>query len=175
MRPSGTHLYKMVCPSVGPSVRPSVRLSVTTPVQKPRFSAVFGHGDILHWNKWSTKMFWEPPLLLSHFTRLFVFLSLHMCHMINTRWDTARTHRCPVGLVFMFSVNYRIWRSIIFQSVKDFFAALVMPEGSHVMSLDPVDPMYSQIWRQLQRKKHTSLKTKICSIVVPFHPIHSNF
>ena len=33
---------------VGPSVRPSVRLSVTTPVQKPRFSAVFGHGDILH-------------------------------------------------------------------------------------------------------------------------------
>ena len=29
-----------------------------------------------------------------------VHLSLHICHMINTRRDTVRTHRCPVGLVF---------------------------------------------------------------------------
>ena len=28
MRPSGTHLHKRVCPTVGPSVRPSVRPSV---------------------------------------------------------------------------------------------------------------------------------------------------
>ena len=84
-----------VRPSVGPSVRPSV-----TPVQKPRFSAVFGHGEILHWNKWSTNMFWEPPLLLSCFTRLFVHLSLRICHMINTRRDTVRTLLCPVGLVY---------------------------------------------------------------------------
>ena len=41
-------------------------------------------------------MFLEPPL---HFTSLFVHLSPHICHMINTRRDTARTHRCPVGLV----------------------------------------------------------------------------
>ena len=33
--------------SVRRSVRPSVRPSVT-PVRKPRFSAVFSHGDILH-------------------------------------------------------------------------------------------------------------------------------
>ena len=45
MRPSGTHLYERVCPSVSPSDRPSVRPSIT-PVQKP---AVFGHGAILHW------------------------------------------------------------------------------------------------------------------------------
>ena len=94
MRPSGTHLYKRVCPSVRWSVRRSV-----TPVQNPRTSPVFDHGEILHWNKWSTNMFWEPPLLLSRFTRLFVHLSLHICHMINTSKDTARTHRCPVGLV----------------------------------------------------------------------------
>ena len=47
-------------------------------------------------------MFLEPPLLFSHFTRLFVHLSLHIYHMINKRKDTARTHRCPVGLVFFF-------------------------------------------------------------------------
>ena len=92
------HLYKRFCPSVGPSVRPSVGPSVT-PVQKPRFSAVFGHGKILNWNKWSTKRFWEPPLLLSRFTRLFVHLSLHICCMINRRRDTVRTHRCQFGLV----------------------------------------------------------------------------
>ena len=103
---ASSHLYKRVCPSVrrsvGPSVCPSVRPSVrrsVTPVQKPRFSAVFGHGEILHWNKWSTSMFWEPPLLLNHFTRLFVHLSLRICHMINTRRDTVRTHLCPGGLV----------------------------------------------------------------------------
>ena len=44
-------------------------------------------------------MFWEPPLLLSGFTRLFIHLSLYIRHMINTRRDTARTHCCPVGLV----------------------------------------------------------------------------
>ena len=26
-------------------------------------------------------------------------LSLHICHMFKTRRDTARAHRCPVGLV----------------------------------------------------------------------------
>ena len=49
--------------SIRGSVRPSVRMSVTQ-VQKPRFSIVFGHCEILYWNKWSTNMFWEPPLLL---------------------------------------------------------------------------------------------------------------
>ena len=50
MRASGTQLYKRVFPSIGPLVRPSVHLFVT-PVQKPCFSAVFGHGEILLWNK----------------------------------------------------------------------------------------------------------------------------
>ena len=88
MRPSGTHLYKR---SVGPSVGRSVGRSIT-PMQIP---AVFGHGEILHWNKWSTNMFWEcfhPSVCPS--------VSPYICHMINTRWHTARTHRCPVGLVF---------------------------------------------------------------------------
>ena len=99
MRPSGTHLYKRVFrPSVRPSVSPSVRMSVAQG-QKPRFSAVFGHVEILYRTKSSTNIFLEPSLLLSRFTRLFVHLSLHICHMINTHRDTARTHRCPVGLV----------------------------------------------------------------------------
>ena len=77
----------------GLSVRGSVGMSVT-PVQKPRFLAVFGHGEILHWNKWSTNMFWE-----SFHPSVRPSVSPYICHMINTRWDTARTHRCPVGLV----------------------------------------------------------------------------
>ena len=84
MRPSGTHLYKRVCPSVHPSVRRSVCMYVTQG-QKPRFSAVFGQCEILTWNKWSTSMFWEPFLPLCRFTRLFVHLTLHICHMINTQ------------------------------------------------------------------------------------------
>ena len=51
-------------------------------------------------------MFLEPPLLLSHFTRSFVHLSLHIFHMINTRRDTARTHRCPVRLVLFFLLKF---------------------------------------------------------------------
>ena len=93
---------RQVCLSVRRSVRHSVRSSTrpsVTPLQKLRFSAVFGHGEILHWNKWSTNMFWEPPLLVSRFTRLFIHLSLHICHMINSRRNTVRTHLCPVGLV----------------------------------------------------------------------------
>ena len=93
-----THLNKRVCPSVRPSV---------TPVQKPRFLAVFGHGEIIQRNNWSTNMFWEPPLLLSRIPRLFVYLSLHICHMINTRSDTVRTHRCPVGLDYVLFAHRR--------------------------------------------------------------------
>ena len=103
MRPSGTHLYyKRVCPSVRPSVLPSVRPSVRpsiTPVQKPRFSAVFGLGEILYWFKRSTNEFWESPLLLSRFICQFVHLSFRSCHMFNTRRDTVWTHRCPVERV----------------------------------------------------------------------------
>ena len=65
--------------SVRPSIRPSARPSVT-PVQKPHFSDVLGHGEVLKWNKWSTNMFWECPLLLSRFTRLFVHLPPYMSH-----------------------------------------------------------------------------------------------
>ena len=41
----------------------------------------------------------RAPLPFSHSTHLFVHLSLHIYHMIKTRKDTARTQRCPVGLV----------------------------------------------------------------------------
>ena len=95
--------------AVRPSVRPSVGRSVT-PVQKPHFSAVFGHGEILHWNKWSTNMFWE-----SFHPSVRPSVSPYICHMINTRWDTARTHRCPVGLVFPMAPNcaFPVWRTEI--------------------------------------------------------------
>ena len=107
---ASSHLYKRVCPSVRPSVRRSVGPSVT-PVQKPRFSAVFGHGEILHWNKWSTNMFWE-----SFHPSVRPSVSPYICHMINTRWDTARTHRCPVGFVsFLLSFVSSI-RSFFFNS-----------------------------------------------------------
>ena len=51
----------------------------------------------------------EPPLLLSHFTRLFVHRFLHICHMINTRKDTVRTHIRPSGLVYE---NATFWGSL---------------------------------------------------------------
>ena len=96
------YLYKRVYPPI----RPSICLSVcplecpsVACVQKPHFPDVFGHGEILYWNKWSTNVLWEPPLLLCHFIGLFVHLSLHIWHMFNTHRDTVRTHRCPVGLV----------------------------------------------------------------------------
>ena len=40
-----------------------------------------------------------------------------------------------------------------------FFAAYVMPKGSHVMASLPQNPVSCQIllWRQLQRREHTSL------------------
>ena len=48
-------------------------------------------------------LFWEPPFLLSHFTCLFVHLSLRICEMIDIRRDTARTHRCLIQLVYFHS------------------------------------------------------------------------
>ena len=108
--------------SIRGSVRPSVGPSVTQ-VLKPRFSAVFGRVEILYWNKWSTNIFWEPPLLFSHSTHLFVHLSLHIYHMINTRKDTAQTHRCPVGLVtFIFTIIIQCstlipWSSLCFSFI----------------------------------------------------------
>ena len=54
--------------SIWGSVRPSVRRSVRWSVRRSvtRFSAVFGRGDILHWNKCSTNMFWVfSPVCLS--------------------------------------------------------------------------------------------------------------
>ena len=64
-----------VRPSVCRSVRPSIHRSVT-PVQKPRFSAVFGHDEILHWIYCETNMIWEPPLLLLSF-------HLSVCPSVN--------------------------------------------------------------------------------------------
>ena len=100
-----------VRPSVRPLVRPSVRPSVgqLRLCKKPRFSAVFGHDEILHWNKWATHMFWE-----SFHPSVCPSVSPYICHMINTRWDTARTHRCPVGLV-----NSQIHALLIRQQKSD--------------------------------------------------------
>ena len=95
MCPSGTHLYKRVCPSVRLSVRPSVRWSVTL-VQSPRFSAVFGQSKILWWIEWSTKVFWVPdecaerpklltPIWSSHCKMLITPITLNQEHSHQLR------------------------------------------------------------------------------------------
>ena len=119
MRPSGTHLYKRVCPSVGPSirqsvgplVRPSVRMSIRYASAKTAFLGCFRP----RWDPILKQMINQhvfrasfTTLLLSRFTHLFVPLSPQICHMINTRRDTVRTHRCPVGLVSLFFACERV-------------------------------------------------------------------
>ena len=59
-------------------------------------------------------MIWEPPLLLSRFTHRFVHPSLHICHMIDTRKDTVRTHRCPVGLVHLHVEYPPTWMKFVY-------------------------------------------------------------
>ena len=141
MRLSGTHLYKRVCLSVSPLARLSVK-----PVQKPCFSAVFGHDEILSWkgwNKWSKNVFWELPLLPCCFIGLFVHLSLHICHMINTSKATARTHRCPVGLVLSlscicsFSDGFAIWLAA---------SAKYLNGLQHHRSCPPMTTVPSSLW-----------------------------
>ena len=48
----------------------------------------------------------NQPVLRAFSPYLFVHLSLLICHMINTHRDTARTHRCLVGLVCSYSVAF---------------------------------------------------------------------
>ena len=141
MRPSGTYLYKRLCPSVGPSVGRSV-----TPVQKLRFSAVFGHGDILHWSKRSTNMFWEslhPSVCPS--------VSPYICHMINTCWDTARTHRCPVGLVHLQkkkSRNLKLYTKVCAHNTRALVSHMEMRKWSHICTLSN----WADFPRHLSRK-----------------------
>ena len=54
-------------------------------VQKLRFSTVFGHSEILHWNKWSTKMFWE-----SFHPSVHPSVSPYICHMIIKETQPGR-------------------------------------------------------------------------------------
>ena len=91
MRPSGTHLYKRVCPSVRPLRKCQNRV--------PRlFLATMR--SYTESNDRQTCL--EGFLYYScRFFCLFVQLSLHICHMFNTRRATARTHLCPVGLVYI--------------------------------------------------------------------------
>ena len=101
MRPSGTLLCKRVCPSVRPSVRWSVRRSVC-PLRKckvcvPRLFLTTMR-SFTDSNDRQT-CFESLIYYSSRFICLFVHVSLHICHMFNTRRDTAQTHRCPVGLV----------------------------------------------------------------------------
>ena len=78
MRPSGTHLYKRVCPSVGPSVGPSVRRSVRRASVGPlrlcedRVSRLF-----LATVRSYTETNDQPTYFESLFIRRFVHLSLH--------------------------------------------------------------------------------------------------
>ena len=117
-----TWLYMSLCRSVCPSVRWSVRRSVRRSVRpsvrplhmcKNRVSRLFfGHGEILYWIKRNLR----ASFATLSFICLLVHLSLHICHMfiakVNTRGDTVRTHRCPVGLVIRSNMffNAILWK-----------------------------------------------------------------
>ena len=76
MRPSGTHLYKRVCPSVGPSVGRSVRRSVRYACAKTAFLGCF-------WPRWDPTL---KQMINQHVLRVFspvcssICLSIHMSH-----------------------------------------------------------------------------------------------
>ena len=87
-------------------VRPSVRRSVRPSVGPLRLCENRVSRLSLATVRFYTKTNDQPTCfesLLSRFTRLFVHLSLHICHMIKRHRDTAWTHHCPVGLVFHFT------------------------------------------------------------------------
>ena len=121
----------MTINAVGQSVGPSI-----TPVKKMHSSSVFGHNEILYWNRWSTNLFWEPLLLLCCFICLLVRLSLHICHMFGTKFktrgDTAQTHHCPVGLILFICYDI-MWLCIHRSKVQVTFQILI--------DIDP--PMYT--------------------------------
>ena len=102
---ASSHLYKRVCPSVRPLVLPLRKC-------KNHVSWLF-LATVRSYNETNDQPTCFESLLyslLSHFTRLFVHLSLHICHMINTCRDTAWTHRCPVGLVEVLCVRLSMSR-----------------------------------------------------------------
>ena len=91
--------------SIRGSVRPSVHWSIRPYVHplhkcKNRVSRLFLATMRSYTESNDRQTCFESLLYYScRFICLFVHLSLHICHMFNTRRDTARTHRCPVGLV----------------------------------------------------------------------------
>ena len=62
-------------------------------------------------------MFWE-----SFHQSVRPSVSPYICHIINTRWDTARTHRWPVGLVYSFYHSFFL--SIFLSLYISFFHSL---------------------------------------------------
>ena len=122
-----SHLYKRVCPSVGPSVRPYVR-----PLRKckNRVSRLF-LATMRSYNESNDRLTRFESLLhySCRFICLFVHLSLHICHMFNTRRDTARTHLCPVGLVFKYfhllihmDVEYKPYNKVMRRQTRKSFS-----------------------------------------------------
>ena len=106
MRPSGTHLYNRVCPSVRWSVRRSVgplRLCKNR-VSRQFLATVRFYTEC----KWSTNVFWVPPLLLCHFICQIVHLCLCISHMFNTRTET-QSGRIVAELESMGVKKWSLW------------------------------------------------------------------
>ena len=102
MRPSGTHLYKRICPSVRPSVRRSVY-----PLRKckNRVSRLF-----LATVRSYTETNDQPTCFDSLLYHLVVSpVCSSICLSIYVTWsihaDTVRTHRCPVGRVIFYKMK----------------------------------------------------------------------
>ena len=94
-----------VRPSVRPSVCPSISWLVGPSVGPLRLckNHVFRlfSATMRTYTESTERQTWFESLhyYFCRFICLFVHLPIHICHMINTRRDTVRAHRCPVGLV----------------------------------------------------------------------------
>ena len=103
--------------------------------------------------------------VLSRLPRLFVHLSLHICHMINTRRDIVRTHHCPVGLVlsnerfisFHPGWNFRVELGIYYVFLQDWFSQFPR-EQILVLRLEDLSSKPNQIMKMVFQFLGVSLK-----------------
>ena len=102
MRPSETHLYKRVCPSICLLVHLSIS---PLGLCKNRVCRLIFAKMRSYTASNEQSCFESLRYYCCRFICLSVHLSLHICHMINTHRDTTRTHRCPFGLVLCRSVT----------------------------------------------------------------------
>ena len=112
MRPSGTHLYKRVCPSVRRSVRrsvrPSVRPSVGPSVRPSRLCKKRVSRLFLATVRSYTETNDQPTCFESVFARLFVHLSLHTYVAWSIHAETQPGRIVAQSGLLLSSVNHRL-------------------------------------------------------------------